>query len=52
VTVRLRVQVASAALRGVAGPLFSRRGTGRGRVLVPDRQVLVTVSPLSLPGAR
>jgi hypothetical protein len=52
VTVRLRVQVASAALRGVAGPLFSRGGTGRARVLVPDREVLVTVSPLSLPGGR
>jgi hypothetical protein len=48
IVIDLRVQVASAALRGPAGVLFGRGGTGRGRVLVPDRQVRFAVAPRSL----
>lgn len=52
VVVDLRVQVASATLRGPAGALFGRGGTGRGRVLVPDRQVRFAVAPRSLARER
>ena len=42
------VQSAVAALRGPAGPLFARGGTGRGTRLVPDRIARVVVSPRPL----
>ena len=48
VVIGLQVQVASATLRGPAGALFGRGGTGRGRVLVPDRRVKFAVVPRSL----
>lgn len=44
--VRLRVQVASAELRGPAGDLFFRPGTARvGRNLVPDQDIRFEVTP-------
>jgi len=52
VVITLRVQVASATLRGPAGALFARGGAGRGRVLVPDREVRFAVTPRSLAGER
>lgn len=48
VSILLRVQVASAELRGPAGVLFGGGGTGRARVLVPDREVRFSVGPRSL----
>lgn len=48
VSVQLRVQSAVAALRGPAGPLFTRGGTARGTRLVPDREVSFVVAPRSL----
>lgn len=48
VTILLRVQVASTELRGPAGVLFGGGGTGRARVLVPDREVRFSVGPRSL----
>jgi hypothetical protein len=44
--VRLRVQVASAELRGPAGVLFAEGGHGsKGRTLVPDQEVQFEISP-------
>jgi hypothetical protein len=48
VAVRLRVQSAVAALRGPAGPLFTRGGTARDTRFVPDREVASVVSPRAL----
>lgn len=46
IEVRLRVQVASAALRGPAGPLFSKGGTAPGgAALVPDQEIRFNISP-------
>ena len=46
ITVMLRVQVASAELRGPAGVLFSHGGQGvNGRTLVPDQEVQFEISP-------
>jgi hypothetical protein len=46
IAVLLRVQVASAELRGPAGILFSRPGTGsNSRTLVPDQEVQFEISP-------
>lgn len=39
-----RLQAAVAALRGPAGPLFTRGGTARGSRFVPDREVRFTVT--------
>jgi type II secretory pathway pseudopilin PulG len=44
--VLMRVQVASSELRGPAGVLFSRAGTGtKARMLVPDQEVQFEISP-------
>jgi hypothetical protein len=44
--IRLRVQVASAELRGPAGVLFTNGGTSLGgRTLVPDQEIRFEVSP-------
>ncbi|MDA1183612.1 MAG: hypothetical protein O2930_03075 [Acidobacteria bacterium] len=52
VRVTLRVQAASAALRGPAGPLFVRGGTARaGERYLPDREIRFTVTPRNLDGA-
>lgn len=49
VRVRLRVQVASATLRGPAGALFSRGGYSKGGVSwVPDQEVRFDVSPRNM----
>ncbi|MDP1568886.1 MAG: prepilin-type N-terminal cleavage/methylation domain-containing protein [Vicinamibacterales bacterium] len=50
--ITLRVQVASTMLRGPAGALFARGGTGRSRVRVPDREVRFAVTPRSLGAER
>jgi hypothetical protein len=52
IVVTLRIEAAIAALRGPAGPLFTRAGTARGTRLVPDREVRLAVSPRALNGAR
>jgi hypothetical protein len=49
VRVRLRVQVASAALRGPAGVLFARGGTSRGPHAVPDLEVTLDVALRNVP---
>jgi prepilin-type N-terminal cleavage/methylation domain-containing protein len=52
VRVTLRVQAASAALRGPAGPLFVRGGTARaGARYLPDREIRFTVAPRNIEGA-
>jgi prepilin-type N-terminal cleavage/methylation domain-containing protein len=49
VGVRLRVQVASADLRGPAGLLFSRSGTSKdSRRLVPDQEIRFEVTPRNM----
>ncbi len=48
VVMTVTVQSAVAALRGPAGPLFTRGGTARGTRLVPDRVARVVVSPRPL----
>jgi len=49
VGVRLRVQVASAMLRGPAGVLFTRGGTSTGGVrYVPDQEVRFDVTPRNM----
>jgi prepilin-type N-terminal cleavage/methylation domain-containing protein len=49
VGVRLRVQVASADLRGPAGVLFTRGGTSRdNRRLVPDQEIRFEVTPRNM----
>jgi len=45
VVVSLRIESAITALRGPAGPLFSRAGTARGSRVVPDREVRLAVTP-------
>jgi hypothetical protein len=46
VGVRMRVQVASAELRGPAGALFSKGGYAKsGRALVPDQEVQFEIAP-------
>jgi hypothetical protein len=46
VGIRLRVQVASAELRGPAGVLFTNGGTSiGGRTLVPDQEVRFEITP-------
>jgi prepilin-type N-terminal cleavage/methylation domain-containing protein len=45
IALTLTVEAAVAALRGPAGPLFTRAGTARGSRLVPDRQVRLTIAP-------
>lgn len=53
VGVRLRVQVASATLRGPAGVLFSRGGSSKGGMtFVPDQEVHFDVSPRNMNLAR
>ena len=52
IVVTLRVQAAIAALRGPAGALFVRAGTGRNAARwVPDREVTFRVSPRNLNAA-
>ena len=48
VVMTLTVQSAVAALRGPAGPLFTRGGTARGTRLAPDRVVRLVLSPKPL----
>jgi type II secretory pathway pseudopilin PulG len=49
IVVTVRVQAASAALRGPAGPLFSRAGTAQeGSKWVPDQEIRFDVSPRNL----
>jgi prepilin-type N-terminal cleavage/methylation domain-containing protein len=49
VSVRMRVQVASAELRGPAGVLFTRGGSSRGGArLVPDQEVRFEVTPRNM----
>jgi hypothetical protein len=49
VGVRLRVQVASAMLRGPAGTLFTRAGTSPGGAsFVPDQEVRFDVTPRNM----
>jgi hypothetical protein len=48
VVVSITVEAAVAALRGPAGPLFTRAGTARGNRLVPDRSVRLVVVPRAL----
>lgn len=44
--VRMRVQVASAELRGPAGALFSRGGTSLGgKTIVPDQEIRFEIAP-------
>lgn len=45
VGVRMRVQVASADLRGPAGVLFKNAGTATGNRLVPDQELRFEVTP-------
>jgi hypothetical protein len=53
VSVTLRVESASAPLRGPAGPLFTRGGTAsNAHGFVPDQEVRFDVSPLNLNLAR
>ena len=49
VTVLVRVESAMAALRGPAGPLFSRAGTSRsGNRFLPDHEIRFLVSPRNM----
>lgn len=48
VVARVRVQSAVAALRGPAGPLFTRGGTASGTRMVPDREATLVVAPRPL----
>jgi hypothetical protein len=52
VRLRLRVQAAVAAMRGPAGPLFSRGGTSRSAdFYVPDQQIVLDMTPRNLGAA-
>jgi type II secretory pathway pseudopilin PulG len=49
IRVNLRVQVASATLRGPAGALFAKGGTSRGGYkLVPDQEVRFDITPRNM----
>jgi hypothetical protein len=51
--ITLRVQVASAALRGAAGALFLRGGRSTSRLhFVPDQQINIDVTPPNLASGR
>lgn len=50
VRVTLVVEASVAALRGPAGPLFTRAGTARGNRFVPDRAVVFVVAPRAIGG--
>jgi hypothetical protein len=52
VRVTLRIQAAAASMRGPAGVLFRRGGTGTGRVFVPDQEVRIDVTPRNMNLAR
>ena len=52
VTVTLRFQAASSALRGPAGMLYATGGTGAGARSTPDAVARVTVTPRNLVVAR
>ena len=52
VVVTVRAEAAIAALRGPAGPLFTRSGTARGNRFVPDRILRIVVAPRALNAAR
>src|SRR5262249_3592976 len=53
VVVTLRVQAASASLRGPAGALFTHAGTSRAaRRMTPDLEVRLSVTPRNLSRAR
>jgi hypothetical protein len=45
VAITMTIEAAIAALRGPAGPLFTRAGTARGTRLVPDRRVRLVFAP-------
>jgi len=48
VVVSVTTEAAIAALRGPAGPLFTRSGTARGNRFVPDRTARLTIVPRAL----
>lgn len=50
VRVTLTVEASVAALRGPAGPLFTRGGTARGNRFVPDRTAGFVVTPRAVSG--
>ncbi len=52
VVARVRVEAAIDALRGPAGPLFTRGGTARGARFVPDRVAETVVTPRALSAWR
>lgn len=52
VVVTLTLESAVTALRGPAGPLFTRGGTARGTRFVPDRVARVVVAPRALNAGR
>jgi len=52
VVITLRAEAAITALRGPAGPLFTRAGTARGNRFVPDRLSRLVVAPRALNMAR
>jgi hypothetical protein len=52
VRVRVRVQVAVAAMRGPAGRLFAKGGSSAtAELFAPDQQVIVDVTPRNLGAA-
>ena len=52
VAINLTTEAAISALRGPAGPLFSRAGTARGTRMVPDRHLRMVVTPRALNANR
>jgi len=52
VVITVRAEAAITALRGPAGPLFTRSGTARGSRFVPDRLSRIVVAPRALNAAR
>jgi hypothetical protein len=53
IVIRVRVEAQSAALRGPAGPLFSRAGTSRdANRWLPDQEIRLEVSPRNLNAGR
>ena len=48
VVVTVTIEAAVSALRGPAGPLFTRAGTARGTRLVPDRVARLAIAPRAL----
>lgn len=52
IVVTLVLESTVAALRGPAGPLFTRGGTARGTRIVPDRVARLVVSPRALNRGR